>query len=324
MSLDAARTSACATLRLSAARIEQAATVIDPVFLNTPEVSFEPLSRELGAEVWLKVETLNPIRSFKGRGTEFLAATLQDETPLVAASAGNFGQGLARASVRRGRRIVMFAAETANPMKVARMRELGAEVTLAGRDFDAAKQAAGKYAERTGFRFVEDGREPAISEGAGTIALELSSGFDTILVPVGNGALINGIGTWMKAASPATKIIGVCAATAPAMAISWRSGALQTTASAETIADGIAVRLPVAEALADMRHTTDDIVCVSEADLREAMRLLLRHTGLLIEPAGIAGIAALIEHRERFRGQRIVTPLCGSNVEMGTIISFCA
>jgi len=301
--------------RLLPARIEEAASIIDPVFLNTPQVSFAPLSRELGAEVTLKVETLNPIRSFKGRGTEFFVATLQSETSLVAASAGNFGQGLARAAVKRGRRIVMFAAENANPLKIARMRDLGAEVFLSGRDFDAAKAAAREYAEREALLFVEDGREPAISEGAGTIALELSSEpFDAVLVPLGNGALINGVGTWMKAKSPATKIIGICAAAAPSMEISWRSGVLQTTRTADTIADGIAVRRPVPEALEDMRATTDDVLLVTEAHLTEAMRQLLRHTGLLVEPAGAAGVAALIAHRPRFAGQRIATPLCGSNI----------
>jgi threonine dehydratase len=209
----------------------------------------------------------------------------------------------------------MFAAENANPLKIARMRDLGAEVFLSGRDFDAAKSAARIYAEREKFLFVEDGKEPAISEGAGTIALELSSqSFDAILVPVGNGALINGIGTWMKSVSPATKIIGVCASEAPSMEISWRTGVLQTTETANTIADGIAVRLPVPEALEDMRATTDDILLVTDTHLKEAMRQLLRHTGLLVEPAGAAGIAALLGHRARFAGQRIATPLCGSNV----------
>jgi threonine dehydratase len=301
--------------RLRPERIQEAACIIDPVFLNTPELTFDPLSCELGAELTLKIETLNPIRSFKGRGTDFYVAMLQDDTPLVAASAGNFGQGLARAAVKRGRRIVMFASENANPLKIGRMRELGAEVILAGRDFDAAKAAARDYAEREAFLFVEDGREPAISEGAGTIALELSSGpFDAILVPLGNGALINGIGTWMKSVSPATKIIGVCAAEAPSMQISWRVGILQTTETAHTIADGIAVRRPVPEALEDMRATTDDVVLVTEAHLTEAMQQVLRHTGLLVEPAGAAGVAALIAHRARFAGQRIATPLCGSNV----------
>ena len=304
-------------IQLSPERIQQAARTIDPVFLGSPQLGFGPLSRAVGAELVVKVETLNPIRSFKGRGTEFFVATLEDDAPLVAASAGNFGQGLARAAVRRGRSLTMFAAESANPLKVARMRELGAEVRLAGHDFDAAKGAARDFASSQGLRFVEDGREPAISEGAGTIALELArwpEPFDAVLVPLGNGALINGIGTWMKAASPSTRIIGVCAENAPSMEISWRTGTLHTTPSANTIADGIAVRLPVAEALEDMRHTTDDIVCVSEANIRDAMRLVLLHAGLIVEPAGVAGVAALLAYPARFAGMRIATPLCGSNI----------
>ena len=299
--------------RLSPARIEAAARIIDPVFLNTPAVAFDPLSRELGVDVTLKIETLNPIRSFKGRGTEFFVATLDDPAPLVAASAGNFGQGLARAAVKRGRAITIFAAETANPLKIARMRELGAEVILVGNDFDAAKGEARRFAERNNFRYVEDGREPAISEGAGTIAMELGA-FDAVVVPVGNGALINGMGTWMRHAHPATRVIGVCAAGAPAMRISWQTGTVQSTETAHTIADGIAVRLPVPEALEDMRFTVDDIVLVTDEDIRQAMRLVLDHAGLVSEPAGAAGVAALIAHPARFAGKRLAIPICGSNV----------
>ena len=298
--------------RLSPARISEAARVIDPIFLNTPQMAFEPLSRELGADLVLKIETLNPIRSFKGRGTEFFVATLEDPAPLVAASAGNFGQGLARAAVKRGRAVTIFAAENANPLKIARMRELGAEVILIGHDFDAAKTEARQFAARNGFRYVEDGREPAISEGAGTIAMELGA-FGTVLVPLGNGALINGIGTWMRHAHPATRIIGVCAAGAPAMQLSWQTGTIHATETADTFADGIAVRLPVAEALEDMRSTVDDILTVTDDHIRHAMRLLLSHTGLVVEPAGAAGVAALLAFPARFAGQSLATILCGSN-----------
>jgi len=159
--------------RLSLARIEDAAAVIDPLFRDSPQLVFGPLSQALGAEVVLKVETLNPIRSFKGRGGHYFVHRLPDRTPLVVASAGNFGQGLAHAATRRGIPLTVFAAETANPMKVARMRELGAEVVLAGGDFDTAKAAARDYAAQQNLRFIEDGFDAPISEGAGSMAVEL-------------------------------------------------------------------------------------------------------------------------------------------------------
>jgi threonine dehydratase len=195
-------------------------------------------------------------------------------------------------------------------------------VVLAGEDFDAAKLAARAIAEREGWHYVEDGREQAIAEGAGTIAVELCAWpeqFDVLLVPVGNGALINGIGRWMKARSPATRIVGVCAAGAPAMERSWRSSTLVTTPAIATIADGIGVRVPVPEALEAMRQTVDDMVLVSEDELRQAMRLLLDDAGLLAEPAGAAGIAAALHLRDDLRGQFVAVPICGSNVAPGLL-----
>jgi threonine dehydratase len=268
--------------------------------------------------VVLKVETVNPIRSFKGRGADFLASSLPAESPaLVCASAGNFGQGMAYAARKRSLPLVVFAAETANRLKLDRMRELGADVRLAGRDFDEAKQHARAFANDTGARFIEDGRDPAIAEGAGTIAVELGRwphAFDFALIPLGNGALLAGIGTWMKATSPATRIIGVCAQGAPSMALSLQHGVPESTESVATIADGIAVRVPVPEALADLIGIVDEVLLVDDQSMIDAMQLVFRQHGLVAEPAGVAGLAAAITFRDRFQGASVVTPLCGGNV----------
>src|SRR5262249_47621404 len=157
------------------------------------------------------------------------------------ASAGNFGQGLAYACRARGVKTILFAATSANPLKIDRMRALGADVRLAGADFDAAKQAARDFARLPGYRFIEDGWEPAIAEGAGTIGVEISAWpapIQTLLVPIGNGALACGVGRWLKAVSPQTRIVGVVAEAAPAMRLSWLSGTVVATERADTIADG--------------------------------------------------------------------------------------
>ena len=296
--------------------IQRAAREIDPVFRNTPQFEADALGRRLGARLLLKVETVNPIRSFKGRGTDFFVRQLDPVPPrLVTASAGNFGQGLAWATRARGIALDVYAAESANRLKVARMRDLGATVHLAGRDFDDAKAHAREHARREGAMFVEDGREPAIAEGAGSIAFELLAWPESIavmLIPLGNGALLGGIGAWTRHVSPGTRIIGVCAAGAPAMHDSLRLGRAVETAEANTIADGIAVRVPVAEALDYLRPVVDDVGLVSEDALRQAMTLLSEETGLVGEPAGVAGIAALIEH-QHLREGLVATPLCGSN-----------
>jgi threonine dehydratase len=207
---------------LSIERIREAYELIPRIFRDTPQFVCEGLSRELGSRVLCKVECLNLIRSFKGRGASyFLAREGRASEFLVSASAGNFGQGLAYAARECGKRLLVFAALTADPAKVVAMRALGAEVRLVGADFDAAKKKARRFAEQDGLGFIEDGREPAIAEGAGTIALELcqwSEPIDAVIVPVGNGALINGIGRWMRTHAPGCSVIGVCAEGAPAMA----------------------------------------------------------------------------------------------------------
>lgn len=262
------------------------------------------------------METVNPIRSFKGRGTDFYVRSAPSLPPkLVTASAGNFGQGLAFAARARGIALDVYAAESANPLKVARMRDLGATVHLAGRDFDDAKAHARSHAGREGVPFVEDGREPAIAEGAGSMGVELTAHREPIaaaVIPLGNGALLGGIGTWIRHASPSTRIVGVCAAAAPAMRESLRTGRVVETRDAKTIADGIAVRVPVPEALEYLAPVVDEVVLVSETSLRQAMSILLDTTGLVGEPAGVAGIAALIEH-EHLRTGLVATALCGSN-----------
>lgn len=297
--------------------IQNAYQHIDPVFLNTPQVSFEALNAQLGAHVLLKVETLNPIRSFKGRGTSYFVHEHSQERALVCASAGNFGQGLAYAGKQQGMHITVFAATTANPLKLEQMRTLGAQVELAGDDFDAAKDAAKAYARERGYRYVEDGKESEVTAGAGTIGLELhrhAEPLDAVVIPLGHGALLNGIGLWFKSNNVATEIIGVVAAQAPAMADAWRAGSVINADTANTIADGIAVRKPVPEALALMQHSTDDVIQVSDEVILQAMKLAQLEAGLLLEPAGAAGLAALLAYPDRFQGKRVAIPLCGSNV----------
>ena len=305
-------------MAISIDRIREASEVIDPAFKDSPQFLAESLSERLGLSVVLKVECVNPIRSFKGRGTDYLLHRLGNRTEgLICASAGNFGQGMAYAARKQGQRLTVFAAVTANPLKITRMRALGAEVVLAGADFDAAKAAAKEHAHATGALYVEDGLLPEIAEGAGTIALELDrleERLDAIFVPLGNGSLINGIGTWLKHFSPDTNVVGVCADGAPSMELSWRAGKPVSTETAATIADGIGVRVPIPEALAAMRATVDEVMLVSDEEIVDAMRMLFRETGVAVEPAGAAGLAAIAMRRTELEGRRVATPLCGGNL----------
>jgi threonine dehydratase len=302
--------------------IRAASLTIDPVFTNSPLISQQSADAELGMRLFAKVETLNPIRSFKGRGTDWwMHNEPPGDHPIVSASAGNFGQGLAYAGRVRGRSVVIYAAVTANPAKVDAMRRLDAEVRLEGEDFDAAKAAARAYAQIHGCPFVEDGALREIAEGAGTIALEITQhlsrdgvALDAIVVPLGNGALLTGIGTWMKAEAPRYKVIGVVAANAPAMKLSWENGTPSSTETASTCADGIAVRECVAYALDCMKTTVDEVWKVNETAIREAQDFSRIHYGLVVEEAGAAGIAALLGKGHELQGKTVATILCGGNV----------
>ena len=309
------------TRRLSLERIAHAATVIDPVFLNSPQYLVTSSSQQLDCRLVVKVETLNPIRSFKGRGADYLVASVHGRPHLVCATAGNFGQGMAYAARKRGLALTVFTAMNANPLKVERMRALGADVRF-GEDYDAAHLAARAFAAENRAQLVEDGRDPAIAEGAGTIGLELQrwpDPFDAILVPLGDGALLAGVARWVKAHHPATQMIGVCAKGAPAMERSWRSGRLQEVEGTGTIADGIAVRKPYPEPLADITGLVDDILLVDDDTLLNAMRYAHQDFGVVLEPAGAAGLGAVLTYCKRFSGRLVGVILSGGNITVEQI-----
>jgi len=300
---------------LSLTRIEDASHTIDPVFLRTPQYEDALLGAALGRRVVVKVETANPLRSFKGRGADFLLGRLPPGPTVVCSSTGNLGQAIAYAGRSRNRAVEVFVPENVNPVKLARMRSFGARVTLVGQASAAAEAAARAHVAAAGDRvYIEDGREPAIAEGAGTIGVELleAGPFDAIVVPVGDGALIAGIACWVKSRAPATRIIGVCARGAPCMVESWRARRPVSTATSDTIAEGIEVSVPVPESVARLVELVDDMVTVGDDDLLDAMRLSIETTGILLEPSGAAGLAAI--RGQLVAGDRLATVLTGSNV----------
>ena len=302
--------------RVTTANIARAAQGISPVFLNTPLVQHDDLDAWLGARMSLKVESLGPLRSFKGRGGDWFMRQRTVKGPICAASAGNFGQALAWAARRAGESCTMFASLHASPLKLARMRALGATVMQVGEDFDAAKDAAREFGRANDIEYVEDGQALAITEGAGSIAVELASAIelDTLLVPLGNGALLAGVATWMKSVAPSTRIVGVVAEGAPAMMRALTGIQVDLTVPVKTIADGIAVRVPVKDAVDDLRALTDDVVAVHDGAIVAAMRGVMAHVGLIVEPAGAVGVAAMLSAAHGTYGERVGTILCGGNV----------
>ncbi|MFB6938673.1 threonine ammonia-lyase [Streptomyces chartreusis] len=307
--------------RLSTARIRAARRVIDPVFLDTPLYRCEALEPALGCTVSIKLETANPVRSFKGRGTEVVASRLAEQGPraVVCASAGNLGQALAWSGRGRGLDVTVVASRFATAAKLDRIRALGAKLELVDGDHEMARERAAAIARDDGIRLVEDSLDIETCEGAATIGLEMVDtvpSFDTVLIALGGGALATGVGHVVKALAPEVEVICVQPEGAPAMTRSWHGRRVVTTDSTDTIADGVAGRCPIPAVLDDLLVVADDAVLVQEASIIAGMRMLLDRAGLVVEPSAALGIAALLEDRDRFAGRHVVTIVCGSNVDM--------
>ncbi|MDA0635606.1 pyridoxal-phosphate dependent enzyme [Nonomuraea sp. MCN248] len=307
--------------RLDLDRIRAARAVIDRRFLDTPQYECDPLGRQLGCTVTVKLETANPVRSFKGRGTELVTSLLTGEgrTEAVCASAGNLGQALAWSGRRRGLDVTVVASRGAPAAKLERIRALGAELELVEGDFETARERAVSLARRRDVRLVEDSLDIETCEGAATIGLELASGspaFDTVLIALGGGAMATGVGYVVKSLLPEAEVICVQPVGAPAMTRSWHARRVVTTETADTIADGVAGRYPIAAVLDDLLQVADDAVLVREESIVVGMRLLLEHAGLVVEPSAALGVAAVLEDRDRFAGRHVATVICGGNVDM--------
>ncbi len=283
---------------LSPARIAAAAERIDPVFLNTPQFASPELSAALKREVVVKNETLTPIGSFKGRGAWLLAERLDPRKTWVCSTAGNFGQGLAYAARAHGATVEAFVSPDVPETKVTGMRARGADVRASPQPGRAAREHAAASEDR---ELVVDGLYPEMAEGAGTIALELDAlgPIDLAVVQIGDGALASGIACWLKHTRPQTRVVGVCASGAPALARSFAAGHVISTPDTQTIATAIAVSEPILESLARVIALVDEIVLVDDDDLRPAQQLILDTLGVVVEPAGAAGVAALTRHGKR-------------------------
>jgi threonine dehydratase len=307
--------------RLDIDRIRAARTVIDPIFLDTPLYRCEALEPDLGCTVSIKLETANPVRSFKARGTELVTSLLADNgsRAAVCASAGNLGQALAWSGRARNLDVTVVASRRAPATKLDRIRALGARLELVDGDIEVARERASAIARRDGIRLVEDSLDIETCEGAATIGLELVDAappFDAVLIALGGGALATGVGHVVKALAPDVEVICVQPLGAPAMTHSWRQRRVVTTATTDTIADGVAGRHPIGEVLDDLLLVADDAVLVEEDSIVAGMRMLLGHAGLVVEPSAALGIAAILEDRDRFAGRHVVTIVCGGNVDL--------
>ncbi|MFQ6075184.1 MAG: threonine/serine dehydratase [Candidatus Bathyarchaeia archaeon] len=286
---------------------------------RTPTQLSQALSQRTGAEVYLKLETVQPIRAFKIRGAlnkiSSLTPTERDKG-VITASTGNHGLAVAYSARLFGLKAVIYVPEDAVEEKVDAIERLGAEVVRVGRDYQEAYLKSLESQRRTGATYLHSYNDPLVIAGQGTIGLELLEDvpdIDTVIVPVGGGGLISGVGMAAKTIKPNIRIIGVQAAGAPAMYDSWKEGRI-VERPVKTIADGLASRKPLKLTFEMVKRYVDDIVLVTDDEMVEAMRLLIREEHLLAEPSGAAALAALLFRHRPKPGEKVALIVSGANV----------
>ena len=306
---------------LSLNEIEAAAALVHTAMPPTAQYAWPLLSRRTGCETWVKHENHTPTGAFKVRGGLVYMDRLKRRSPhtsgVVSATRGNHGQSIALAAARNGIAATIVVPHGNSVEKNAAMRAFGAELVEAGSDFDAAREAAMKLADERGLAMVPSFHRDLVA-GVASYALELfrtAPPLDTVYVPIGLGSGICGTIAVRDALGLEAKVVGVVSTEAPAYALSFAAGKVVATNSADTMADGMAVRGPDAEALEVILKGADRVVQVSDAEIGAAMRAYYEDTHQLTEGAGAAALAALLQERERLAGKRVGLILSGGNID---------
>jgi threonine dehydratase len=300
--------------------LEQAVALVHSVIPATPQLSWPLLNQRAGCEVWVKHENHTATGAFKIRGGIVMIDALKRAKPklagVISATRGNHGQSIAWSARRHGVRAVIVAPHGNSRDKNAAMRAWGAELIEHGRDFDEAKDHAAKLAREEGLESIGPFHAELVA-GVGSYAFELFSAIadlDAVYVPIGCGSGISGLIAWRDALGLKTRIVGVVSDQADCYALSFEAGKPVETASANTFADGMAVRVPVPAALDIIRAGAERIVRVSDAEVRAAVRYFYTDTHNLIEGAGAAPFAALLKDTQK-KGGRFAVIASGGNID---------
>jgi threonine dehydratase len=322
----AARTAAKAAQPLfSLVDLETAADLVHGLVPPTPQHAWPLLARSTGAEVWVKHENHTAIGAFKVRGGITYMDWLKRAHPkvegVITATRGNHGQSIALAARRAGLSATILVPRGNSVEKNAAMESFGAELIVHGRDFDEAKVFAGRVAEERGLHYVPS-FDAQLVKGVATYALELFRAVPdlaAIYAPIGMGSGICGLITARDLLGLKTEIVGVVAAAAPAVALSFEAGHLVPTNSAHTFADGMACREPDARALEIIGKGAARVIRVEEDEIADAIRLYWTATHNVAEGAGAAPLAALLQERQRMAGKRVGLILSGGNIDTGPL-----
>jgi threonine dehydratase len=308
-------------------KINEAAERIKAVVVDTP-FSFAPhLSEISGCQVYLKKENLQVTGAFKIRGAYNKIATLSQEQRacgVVAASAGNHAQGVALSASKFGIKAVIVMPESTPLTKVNGVKHYGAEVILAGSNYDEAYAYARIYGKENSLTFVHPFEDDEVMAGQGTVALEIlkkCADIDAVIIPVGGGGLISGMACAIKSINPKIEVIGVSALGAPALKNSFDLKKAVDSLSVRTIADGIAVRDTSAITLNYMLGSVDTFISVDDEEIASAILFLLERQKLVVEGAGAVGVAALLHNKlEHLKGKKVAVVLSGGNMDV-TLLS---
>ena len=299
--------------------VYEAKKTIAPYISRTPLHYSAGMSQVLEAEVYLKHDDYLPLGAFKARGGINLLAHLAPEERqrgLITASTGNHGQSVAYACGVFGARALIGVPEGANPLKVAAMEALGAEVIFHGSNFDEAKAHCERLAHEEGYRYVHAANEPLLIAGVATQALEVIEDLpdvDAIVMPLGGGSGVAGACTVAKAVDPGIQVFAVQAAGAPGGYLSWKQGQL-VQAPMSTFAEGLATVTGYELPQTIIRHRLDDFVLVSDDEIRWAIGLLIEKAHTLSEGAGAAATAGALKLKERLSGKKVSITVSGANI----------
>ena len=298
-------------------RVAHAAAAIPRPFVATPQYRSEPLSRLLGVDLILKVETVNPTGTVASRGAEWWFDCHPHVHRVVCPSADDFGTAMAHAGRSRGIEVELFGPIDADPTKVEMLRHAGTIVRLDGNDADEARAEAQRYSTLVDGLFVDDGDHLELAEGAATLACELEqlgTEIDAVFVPIGRGSLAHGTGAWCHERMPRTRVVGVGAERAPGTVHSVREGRLVPSPVGPGVAPEMSVSAPAELVVVPLFYSLDDTALVNDRHLEQASAALLRHEGIRASMDGAASLAAAALAAPDMSGAVVVVPVTGRMV----------
>ena len=304
---------------LTLTHVREAHARIRDAIVATPTLHSQTLSQLTGANIYLKFENLQFTAAYKERGALNALLQLPAEAlkrGVIAASAGNHAQGLSYHGTRLGAPVTIVMPKTTPTVKVMQTEAVGGKVVLEGEKFDDAYKHARALEAELGLTFVHPFDDPHVAAGQGTVALEMLEAIpdlDMLVVPIGGGGLLSGMGTAARGLKPDIGLIGVQAELYPSM-YALLNGK-QMPCEGDTLAEGIAVKIPGAFTSQIIRGLVDEIVLVSEPQLESAVSLLLQIEKTVVEGAGAAGLAAVMANPDLFRGKNVGVVLCGGNID---------